>query len=468
MFFKDRFGFNLQQADKIFRNGFLNGHFCELFLQYSVITSVKIEDGIVKSASKSVSAGTGVRVIDGDTTGYAYTESFKFDKILKALKFAGAVAKSSSSFNPVVPFAIEKGNYYKQEIPIDSVHLNKRVNIVKEALKGATDYSNLIKKVTVNLNDTEDHIFIINSNGEYGEDLQPSITLSVTAVAEKDGMVQFGRSGCGGKGGYEFFETFKPVEYGIRASKQAVTMLDAINAPAGSMPVILGAGESGVLIHESVGHPLEADFIKKGTSAYTGRVGEKVASTQCTVVDDGTIEGNRGSLNFDDELSPSKRTVLIENGILKGFMQDRITSKALGSEMTGNGRRESFKYNPMPRMRTTYLTGGKFDKDEILSSVDKGIYCISFAGGQVDIASGDFVFVPSEAWLVEKGKLVSPVKNLTLIGNGPDVLTKVDMVGNDFKISNSSWVCGKGQSVPVGIGMPTLKISEMTVGGSDL
>jgi len=468
LFFKDKFGFNLQLADKIFSKGFFKGDFCELFLQYSLTTSVRIEDGIVKSASKSVTAGTGIRILDKDTTGYAYTESFKFDKILKACDFAQAVASSSASYNSVNPIAVEKGNFYNEEIPINSVDLQRRVEIVKEAMKGAENYSNLIKKVTVNLVDSEDRIFIINSNGQYGEDFQPSITFSVTSMAEKDGNVQFGRSGCGGRSGFEFFDKFNPTQTGIKASKQSVTMLDAVNAPAGSMPVILGAGESGVLIHESVGHPLEADFIKKGTSAYTGRVGEKVAAENCTIVDDGTIAGNRGSMNFDDELSPSKRTVLIENGVLKGFMHDRITANALNSEITGNGRRESFKYNPIPRMRTTYLEGGKYCEDEILSSVKKGIYCVSFAGGQVDIASGDFVFVPSEAWLIENGKLVCPVKNLTLIGNGPDVLTKVDMVGNDFTISDSSWVCGKGQSVPVGIGMPTLKISEMTVGGSHI
>jgi TldD protein len=455
-------------AEKVFGKGFTKGEFCELFLQYSVVTSVRVEDGIVKSASKSVIAGTGVRVVDGDTTGYAYTESFKFDKILKACKFAQAVAKSGGSYKPVHPFSVDSGNYYSEEIPISTVDLNSRVKIVKNALDGAKKYSDYIKKVTVNLVDSTDNIFIINSNGEYGEDFQPSITLSVTAVAEKEGNVQFGKSGCGKRQGYEFFNEFNPYEYGKLASKQAVTMLDAKSAPAGVMPVVLGAGESGVLIHESVGHPLEADFIKKGTSAYSGRVGEKVASSLCTVVDDGTVPYNRGSINFDDELSLSKRTVLIENGVLKGFMHDRITARALKSEITGNGRRESFKYNPIPRMRTTYLEGGKYDKNEIVKSVKKGIYCVSFAGGQVDIASGDFVFVPSEAWLIEDGKITCPVKNLTLIGNGPDVLTKVEMIGNDFKISDSSWVCGKGQSVPVGIGMPTLKISAMTVGGSNL
>jgi TldD protein len=291
----------------------------------------------------------------------------------------------------------------------------------------------------------------------------------VNAVAERNGNRQIGLWSGGGRIGNEYFELKKsPAELGTDAARQAVLLLDAVDAPAGPMELILAPAESGVILHESIGHPLEADFIRKGTSAYTGRVGDKVASELVTVIDDGTVKNDRGSINFDDEGTIPTATVLIEKGILKGFMHDRISAALFDVPLTGNGRRESYRNPPAPRMTNTYLANGTHDPEEIFRSTKRGIYCKTFRGGQVDISNGDFVFVPVEAYLVEKGRVIEPVKNLTIIGNGPDTLSKVTMVGNDFAFSDGRWTCGKGQHVPVGLGLPTVKISEITVGGSEM
>ncbi len=459
--------FSSEDAGRVF-SSIRKGTFFDLFLQYRVSTSVRIEDGILKSSTRSVSAGSGVRVVDGESTGYSFCESFEPGEIIRAAGFAQAIAGSGKSgIQAAGGQRILPGNFYSQKIPLMKTSVDERAKLVRRALKAAKDFSHLIDRVTINMTDTEDQILIFNSLGEWGMDIRPMVTLSVTARASRGGNFQFGRSGIGMRMGFEVFDQVEsPESIGRRAAKQALTMLDARPAPAGAMPVVLASGESGVLIHESVGHPLEADFIWKKASAYTGRVGEQVASPLCTVVDDGTIPSNRGALGFDDELTPVKRSVLIENGILKGFMNDRITSETLKLERSGNGRRQSFRYPPIPRMRATFMAEGKSSPEEIISEVKKGVYCVAFAGGQVNIASGDFVFVPSEAYLIENGKITAPIKNLTLIGNGPDALTRVDRVGNDFKLSTGTWICGKGQSVPVGIGLPTVRISRLTVGGA--
>lgn len=459
--------FSNEDANRVF-SGIRKGTFSDIFLQYRVTTSVRIEDGIVKSATRSVSAGTGVRVVDGESTGYSFCESFEPDDITRAAGFAQAIAGTARNGTQAVDKRrILPEKLYSQEIPLLETDVSVRAELVRRVLKAAESIDPLIDKVSINMTDTEDRILIFNSEGEWGEDIRPMVTLSASARASRNGNMQFGRSGIGMRMGFEVFEKVgTPELFGKRAAKQALTMLDARPAPAGMMPVVLAQGESGVLIHESVGHPLEADFIWKKASAYTGRVGEQVASPLCTIVDDGTIPSNRGALGFDDELTPTERSVLIENGVLKGFMHDRITSAALKMARTGNGRRQSFRYAPIPRMRATFMESGQTPPEEIISSVKKGIYCVAFAGGQVNIASGDFVFVPSESYLIENGKITTPLKNLTLIGNGPDALNQVDMVGNDYKLSTGTWICGKGQAVPVGIGLPTVRISQLTVGGA--
>ena len=459
--------FSAEDAHRVF-SGIRKGTFSDIFLQYQVTTSVRIEDGIVKSATRSVSAGTGIRIVDGESSGYSFCESFELDDVISAAGFAQAIATNKKSGTQgIEERRIPAGTLYPQKIGLLEANVAVRSELVRRVLKAAESYDPLIDRVTINMTDTDDRILIFNSEGEWGEDIRPMVTVSVSARASRNGNVQFGRSGVGMRMGFEVFEQVEsPEMIGSQAAKQAITMLDARPAPAGMMPVVLAPGESGVLIHESVGHPLEADFIWKKASAYTGRVGEQVASPLCTIVDDGTISSNRGALGFDDELTPTERSVLIEKGVLKGFMHDRITSDVLKMARTGNGRRQSFQYAPIPRMRTTFMDNGQTPPEEIIENVKKGVYCVAFAGGQVNIASGDFVFVPSEAYLIENGKITTPIKNLTLIGNGPDALNRVDMVGNDFKLSTGTWICGKGQTVPVGIGLPTVRISELTVGGA--
>ncbi len=454
------------QAQRLFSRELNHGNYADLFLQYSVTTSVRLEDGIIRSASRSVSLGTGVRVVQGDSVGYAYCESFEPSDISDSLKHAAAIAGSGKPVIAKTSSVVEVGAFYPQQQPLSAVSDERRGKVVRDVLNGCKSREASVDEVQVSLIDTVDQISMFNSLGEMATDQRPMITLSVTAKVTADGRVWFGRGGIGARSGFELFDVCSPAEVGQEAVRQGEVMVRAGAAPAGRMPVVLGAGDSGVLIHESVGHPLEADFVRKGSSAYTGRLGEQVASSLCSVIDDGTIAGDRGSLGVDDELVPTQRTVLIEEGVLTRFMQDRISATQLGVPLTGNGRRESFRYPPMPRMRCTLLDSGTADPSDIVSSVKDGIYCVSFAGGQVNIASGDFVFVPQEAYRIENGALGEPVRNLTLIGNGPDVLTRLDMLGNDFKRSTGTWMCGKGQMVPVGIGMPTARISEMTVGGA--
>lgn len=325
-----------------------------------------------------------------------------------------------------------------------------------------------VKQVTVSLAGVHEVVMVAASDGTLAGDIRPLVRLNVSVIAEKDGRIERGSAGGGGRGDYQQFILDGTAKgYAREAVRQALVNLEAVPAPAGSMPVVLAAGWSGVLLHEAVGHGLEGDFNRKGSSAYAGRIGERVASSLCTIVDDGTLEGRRGSLNMDDEGVPTESTVLIENGILKGYMQDKMNARLMGVAPTGNGRRESYSHLPMPRMTNTYMLAGQHDPDEIIASVEKGIYVSNMGGGQVDITSGKFVFSTSEAYLIENGKITTPVKGATLIGNGPDVMNQVSMVGNNLELDTGIGVCGKdGQSVPVGVGQPTLKIDEITVGGT--
>ncbi|CAM2069003.1 Metalloprotease TldD [Sulfidibacter corallicola] len=441
------------------------GDFAEIFCEVSRFNSLVMEEGILKTAISSIEKGVGVRVVKGERTGYAYTERLDDASFLKIADTAAAIAEDKGSERS---YALEQKpltNRYAIDDPSTEVDLDKKIQWIIKANEHARAYSDLVTKVSISYTDHQRTILLADTRGRLFEDVQPMLRFSISAICEKDGERQTGRSGDGGRRGFSFVTADKVRKWAEDAVREALVLLEAKQAPAGMLPVILAPGDSGILLHEAIGHPLEADFNRKGTSAYADRLGHMVADPQCTIIDDGTIEHDRGSINVDDELNDSQRTVLIENGRLNTYMMDEISARYFDQESTGNGRRESYKYQPLPRMRTTYMLPGEYSADEIIGSTEHGIYCKTFKGGQVEISNGNFTFVPSEAYLIRDGKLSHPIKNFILIGNGPDVLSKVTMVGNDFAMGSGIWTCGKGQSVPVGVGLPTVKISEMTVGG---
>lgn len=445
------------------------GDFSELYFEHTILNQLVMEEGIVREGEKSIVHGVGIRAVRGEGAGYAYTDEISIDKMKEAALTAAAIASGSARPGPAAIASVPFVDRYPVAEPTTGTPLARKIRWVEEAERAARAYDGHVVKVSVTLSDSLSTIQIATSGGGLLRDVRPMLRFYVQVVAERDGNRQIGLSSGGGRLGNEYFETrMSPAEHGREAARQAMLLLEAVDAPAGPMELILAHAESGVLLHESVGHSLEADFIRKGTSAYTNRVGDRVASELVTVIDDGTPANDRGAINFDDEGTPPEATVLIERGTLRGYMHDRISAASLGVPPTGNGRRESYRHPPAPRMTVTYLANGTSDPEEILRSTRRGVFCKSFRGGEVDISNGDFVFVPVEAYLVENGRVTAPVKNLTIIGNGPDVLTKVTMVGNDFALSDGRWTCGKGQHVPVGVGLPTIKISEITVGGSSI
>ena len=445
------------------------GDYADLYFEYLLTSSISIDESMVKAATQGVSMGVGVRVIGGERTGYAYSDDLSPEKVRKAARVAAHIAAGPSK---VDTFDLNEGNrhnlYPVVTAPTETA-FTERVELVKRADRAARQYDSRIFQVQAAYADNLRHVLVATSDGVLTLDRQPLARLSVSALARKDaGMPQRGHAGGGGRVELGFFLNEKtPEHFATEAAREAITMLDAVDAPAGEMTVVLGPGWPGILLHEAVGHGLEADFNRKGVSAFSGRIGQKVASELCTVIDDGTINSRRGSLNVDDEGHPTQRNVLIENGVLKGYLQDKLSSTLLNSESTGSGRRESYAHIPMPRMTNTFMLAGESDPQDIIRSVPKGLYCVNFGGGQVDITSGNFVFSASESYLIEDGKLTRPVRNATLIGNGPEALKYVSMVGNDLRLDEGIGVCGKeGQSVPVGVGIPTLKIDRMTVGGT--
>ena len=446
--------------------------YADLYFQYARQESWVMDEGVVKSGDFSIEQGVGVRANSGPKTGFAYSDEIE----LSALSKAGQVAKSIASSGKGDRFIKIHGRnlgitpLYQPDDPISSLQDDAKVALIKEVEQAARSMDPAIAQVTVSLAGSHDVILIVSSDGSIATDIRPLVRMNVSVIAEKSGRRERGSFGGGGRFGYEYFiEHGRAVEYAQNAVRQALVNLECQEAPAGEMTVVLGPGWPGILLHEAVGHGLEGDFNRKKTSAYSNRIGEKVASGLCTVVDDGTLVGRRGSLSVDDEGIPSQNTVLIENGILKGYMQDRLNARLMKMQPTGNGRRESFAHLPMPRMTNTYMLSGSHDPEEILQSVDKGVYAVNFNGGQVDITSGQFVFSASEAYMIEKGKKTCPVKGMTLIGNGPDVLTRVSMLGNDMALDTGVGVCGKdGQSVPVGVGQPTMRIDGLTVGGASV
>lgn len=440
----------------------------DLYFQVSRHESWGLEDGIVRDASFDIEQGVGVRAIAGEKTGFAYSDEIRMPALLEAAGVAGAIARAGGDQQMQAWRAAHAHSLYLPDDPIAAMASAEKVALLQKLDAAARAMDPRVKQVMVSLGGVHDTILVAASDGTFAADVRPLVRLNISVIVEQDGRRETGYAGGGGRFGYaEFLQGDRANELVCEAVRTALLNLEAGDAPAGTMTVVLGAGWPGVLLHEAIGHGLEGDFNRKGTSAFSGRIGQKVANELCTVVDDGTLARRRGSLNIDDEGTPTQCTMLIENGILKGYMQDKHNARLMGVEATGNGRRESFAHLPMPRMTNTYMLPGPHDPEEIIRSVDKGLYAANFGGGQVDITSGKFVFSASEAYLIENGRITRPVKGATLIGNGPDVLTRVSMVGNDLKLDEGVGTCGKdGQSVPVGVGQPTLRIDGITVGGT--
>ncbi len=444
------------------------GDYADLYFEYLTSTSISMDESMVKSASQGISAGCGVRVLSGERTGYAYTDDLAPEKIMRAARTAALIA-SGPAKELVQGFKEHRGHQlYQISSPSADADIAAKLELVRRADQAARAYDPRIIQVRCGYADELRQILVIGSDGAYATDVQPLARFSVFTIAKSGENSARGQSGGGGRVGIDFFETERTPEfYAQEAARQAIIQLDAREAPAGEMEVVLGPGWPGVLLHEAIGHGLEADFNRKGTSAFTGLIGKRVASEKCTVVDNGTLPSRRGSINVDDEGSPTQNTVLIEKGILKGYLSDKLSAKLMGTADTGNGRRESYEHIPMPRMTNTYMLSGDDAPEDIIRSVQRGVYAVNFGGGQVDITNGKFVFSASEAYLIEEGKVTAPLKNATLIGNGPDALTKVSMVGSDLSLDEGVGTCGKdGQSVPVCVGIPTLKLDRMTVGGT--
>jgi TldD protein len=445
------------------------GDYADLYFEYLLTSSISLDESMVKSAAQGVSMGVGIRVIAGERTGYAYSDDLSPEKVRKAARVAAHIAAGPAKVETVGLSEARRHNLYPVLTAPTETSFGERVELVKRADRAARAYDSRVFQVQASYADNLRHVLVATSEGVLTVDRQPLARMSVSALARKNGGApQRGHAGGGGRIELGFFLNEKtPEHFATEAAREAIAMLDAAEAPAGEMTVVLGPGWPGILLHEAVGHGLEADFNRKGVSAFSGRVGQKVASELCTVVDDGTIGSRRGSLNVDDEGQPTRRNVLIENGVLRGYLQDKLSSTLLRTESTGSGRRESYAHIPMPRMTNTFMLAGESDPAEIIRSVPKGLYCANFGGGQVDITSGNFVFSASESYLIEDGKLTRPVRNATLIGNGPETLKYVSMVGNDLRLDEGIGTCGKeGQSVPVGVGIPTIKIDRMTVGGT--
>ena len=437
------------------------GDYADLFFEYRAAGGFVYDEGILKSASRGVSMGLGVRVQKGDATGYAYVERLDWDAMKGAADTAAQIASGGGVREPVRAVSVVLPRRYELgKVTIDVPGLEKR-RLLERAAAAAHAYDPLVVKVEASFAEEIREILVVTSEGGMARDTQPLVRFGVRVIAERGGKRQEGSSGGGGRTSMGYFEGKSPEWHAREAARQAVTMLDAEEAPAGQMPVVLAPGDSGILLHEAVGHGLEADFNRKGTSNYSGKLGESVASDLCTIVDDATLLQSRGTINVDDEGNEPRSSTLIERGKLVAYMHDRLSARHFGLKPSGNGRRESFACAPMPRMTNTILL------DEIVRSVKRGIYAKKFGGGQVDIANGDFVFSLTESYLVEDGKITAPLKGVNLIGNGPDVLRGVSMLGNDVEVSDGIWTCGKdGQSVPVGVGCPTIKIAAITVGGT--
>lgn len=447
--------------------------FADMYFQSSQHESWVLEDGIIKDGSYNIERGVGVRAINNEKTGFAYSDEINTDALTKACQAARSIAPANGKLKVAPLSHTNSHSLYTQTNPLLAMSDDEKIALLRLVDEYVRKQEPSVSQVVVSLTGVYEEILVAATDGTFASDVRPLIRLNCSVLLEKEGKRERGASGCGGRRTYEFFSA--QTEHGIpryeQLANEALHMarvnLEAVPAPAGTMPVVLGSGWPGVLLHEAVGHGLEGDFNRKGASTFSGRIGEQVASKGVTVVDDGTLSDRRGSLSIDDEGTPSQYNVLIEDGKLRGYMQDKMNAKLMGVAATGNGRRESYAHLPMPRMTNTYMLGGDHSPEEIISSVKNGIYAPNFGGGQVDITSGKFVFSTSEAYLIENGKLTQPIKGATLIGNGPEAMQKISMIGNDLALDAGVGVCGKdGQSVPVGVGQPTLKIDQLTVGGT--
>ena len=440
----------------------------DLYFQSQVSESWMLEDGIVKEGSFHLDQGVGVRAQSGEKTGFAYSNSIEEHALRQAVGAARSIARAGQQGRVHTPAVQVPPRLYGADNPLEVLSRAEKVELLKRIDRATRALDPRISRVTVSLAGVWEQVLVAATDGSLGADVRPLVRFNVSVIVEQNGRRERGAHGGGGRTDYRYFlEHDRAMDYAREAVRQALLNLEAIPAPAGSLPVVLGNGWSGVLLHEAVGHGLEGDFNRKGSSAYSGRVGQQVASSLCTIVDDGTLPGRRGSLSLDDEGTPTQCTTLIENGVLKGYMQDKLNARLMGVKPTGNGRRESYAHLPMPRMTNTYMLAGQSEPEEIIASVKRGLYCASLGGGQVDITSGKFVFSTSEAYLIEDGRITTPVKGATLIGNGPEAMSRVSMVGNDLALDSGVGTCGKdGQSVPVGVGQPTLKIEAITVGGT--
>jgi len=439
------------------------GEFSEIYLERSVSRSFRLSERKISDIVTTSSSGAGIRVVKGNNTGFSFTENLAEPHLKQCVADAAAIKGSGTV--PAIKTGSKGNDFYNIQASLGQP-AGPKVELLKRAEQKAFSLSPYVEKVDVNLTEIEKTVYVINSLGIEAYDIRPMISFSVSVVLNKDNRREGAFQGGGGRFDLSYFDKRSPEQIAQDAVNQALILLEAKHAPAGEMEVILGAGESGILLHESIGHPLEADFNYRGSSAFTGKIGQVVASPQCTIIDDATLANERGSINIDDEGNEAGRSVLIENGILKTYMFDGITANHFETQ-SFNGRRQSFRYMPMPRMTNTYMLPGEYDRQEIIASVKRGVYAKTFSGGQVDISSGDFVFSVTEGYLVENGKISHPIKGATLIGNGPEILKRVTMVGDDMVISDGKWTCGKeGQNVPVGVGMPTVKLSHITVGGT--
>ncbi|HSI21838.1 MAG TPA: metalloprotease TldD [Methylophilaceae bacterium] len=441
--------------------------YADLYFQYSRSESWGLEEGQVKSGSFSIDQGVGVRAVSGEKTAFAYSDDISLPALQQAAEATRAIAAQGNEHSAKAIGRASASQLYVPHDPIASLSDAQKVKLLERLEDYARKLDPRITQVMASLAGEYEVVLIARHDGMMAADIRPLVRVSIQVIAEQDGKREQGGAGGGGRFDYAYFTDEVLQDYARKAVHQALTNLEARAAPAGSMTVVLGSGWPGILLHEAIGHGLEGDFNRKGSSAFSGRIGQQVASSGVTVVDDGTITNRRGSLNIDDEGAPTQRTVLIENGILKGYLQDSLNARLMGMGLTGNARRESYAHIPMPRMTNTVMLNGDKTPEEIIGSVKKGLYAVNFGGGQVDITSGKFVFSAAEAWMIEDGKLTYPVKGATLIGNGPDVLTRVSMIGNDMQLDSGVGTCGKeGQSVPVGVGQPTLRIDGLTVGGT--
>jgi len=442
----------------------------DIYFQTSHSESWVMEGGIIKEGNHSIEQGAGVRVVKGEKTGFAYSDRIELPVLMEAANNVKAIVRQGQEAQFGLPKTLNWTQYYSTRNPLKSLGDQAKVDLLHKVDAETRKLDSRIEEVIVSLMGVHESILVASQDGSLAADVRPLVRMNVSVIVVENGNREQGSMGGGGRTDYRLFiDEDTALGYGREAVRQALVNLEAGEAPAGNMTVVLGPGWPGILLHEAIGHGLEGDFNRKGTSAFSGRVGERVASDLCTVVDDGTLQNRRGSLSIDDEGTPTEQTILIENGILKGYMQDKLNARLMGVKPTGNGRRESYAHLPMPRMTNTYMLPGKDNPEDIIKSVKKGLYAKNFAGGQVDITSGKFVFSASEAYLIENGKITRPVKGATLIGNGPDVLTKVSMVGNDLELDSGVGTCGKdGQSVPVGVGQPTIKIDGITVGGTSV